>query len=99
MRPIQEQNWTASGRNVVDGGEPVATCFGTHGTEVAKAFAMMPALVQAALRTGALAYRASMATQREWHTHQCWNEGAKCSLGDPCYHLREALSASGVDVG
>lgn len=99
MKPIQEQEWLASGRNVVDGGcEQVAACFGTHGTEVAKAFAALPKVLRAMIDLG------GTSPEFGWHSALCWEQsGIERRRGwsqcvEECAVAREALSACGVDV-
>lgn len=94
MKPIHEMRLSASGRNVVDHGrEPVATCFGTHGAELAKAFAGLPLAIHALLDYGEWSSNGEV-----WHSSVCWsNRRASCS--EDCASSREALAACGVDVG
>lgn len=101
MKPIQDMRWTTNGRNVVDhGGEQVATCFGTHGAEVAQAFAALPKVVRALLESGA---SRPLNTQGQWHTGNCWRWASgripREACTQDCAVAREAFAACGVDVG
>lgn len=92
MKPIQDMRLEASGRNVVDyGGEQVATCFGTHGAEVAKAFAALP-------RVACLFESGEIVGNGVWHTRRCMASG-RASCSQDCYVARLALIECGVDVG